>query len=89
MIRGSEQVTVAETISSRYANNKRPLSWEQRREGFDVVQLTDGRVIKLFSNAQQGVPAKGWILVIEPLDDYYKWTLYGFLDETEFSPEDF
>ncbi|MCS6961077.1 MAG: hypothetical protein NZT61_01050 [Deltaproteobacteria bacterium] len=86
---GKEEVIVEEVISSRYASHRRPFNWSQRLEGFDIVKITDGRVLKLYSNAQQDTPKKGWIIVIEPKEDYFYWTLYGFTEDTEVSPDEF
>lgn len=89
MFLGSQEVEVVEVIESRYRDHKRPLDWSNRVEGFDIVKLKDGRTIKLFSNAQQDVPKKGWIIVINPRGDAYDWTLYGFSDEADFTLDEF
>lgn len=89
MFSGSEEVEVEEVIESRYQGHKRPLEWSNRVEGFDIVKLKDGRIIKLYSNAQQDVPKKGWIIVINKRTDSYEWTLYGFSDQAEFTLDEF
>ncbi len=89
LFQGEEIIIVEEIITSRYKGLRRPFNWSERVEGFDVVKTVDGRQIKLFSNAQQSVPAKGWKLAIQKQGDHYIWTLYGFTDEAEFSLEDF
>lgn len=89
MFNGTEQVEVVEVIDSRYKDHTRPADWSQRVEGFDTVKLKDGRVIKLFSNAQQDVPKKGWILVLSHKEDKVHWTLYGFSEQATFSLDDF
>lgn len=86
---GDEVVTVSEVISSRYPDHLRPFSWKDRIEGIDTVRTIDGRVLTLFSSAQQSVPRRGWRILIHKVDYYYTWTLFGFSDEAEFTPDDF
>jgi len=73
------RVKVQELVESRYASNQRPESWDQRKEGVDLVKTEDGKVLKLWSDGQQSPPQKGWILMIRDGDNQkgYSWTLYG------------
>lgn len=76
------KVCVAEVLSSRYgavSGGERPLVWEERRAGTDVVRLEGGKTIPLISSAMQSTPKPGWILVLTggSLNEGYTWTLYG------------
>lgn len=73
------RVSVAEIVSSRYPNHQRPLSWDKRVEGIDVIRTDDGRLLRLLSDGGQSPPAKGWGLVISEGDAEhgYRWTLYS------------
>lgn len=82
------RVDVAEIVSSRYpventganaAQPKRPLSWDERVEGVDVVVTKGGHRLKLWSDGQQSPPLAGWGLVINGGDavNGYRWTLYA------------
>ena len=67
-------VTVCRIVVSRYENNLRPIQWENRREGTDIVVLENGEEISLFSDGQQSPPKPGWKIVI-----YGKHEEGGFL----------
>jgi hypothetical protein len=73
------QVSVAEVIRSRYPYEDRPLSWDERIEGIDVIRTSDDEVIRLFSDGMQSPPKKGWVVVLTGGSDEsgYSWTLYG------------
>jgi hypothetical protein len=78
------RVDVAQIVSSRYpapaaSQPKRPLSWDERMEGVDVILTTDGRRLKLLSDGQQSPPLPGWGIVINGGDasSGYRWTLYA------------
>ncbi|RMG42821.1 MAG: hypothetical protein D6719_05360 [Candidatus Dadabacteria bacterium] len=73
------RIKVKEILSSRYNNNKRPLSWDERKDGNDIVRSEDGRILNLFSNGQQSPPQPGWVILIKggDADKGYNWTLYG------------
>ena len=76
------RVQVGEVMSSRYAAcppGARPENWERRIEGVDVIATTDGRTLRLWSDGQQSVPAKGWVLMLLQGDaaQGYRWTLFG------------
>ena len=72
-------IEVAECVSSRYVQHRRPLSWDLRRAGIDTIRTTDGRVLRLESSGDQSPPRPGWTIVLMSGDDErgYAWTLYG------------
>lgn len=90
------KVIVNSVQSNRYSkdenseNNmlgKKPLSWDKRIEGYDLVNASinddkdkTGINIKLLSDGGQCVPAPGWTLMLTSgnQDKGYEWTLYGF-----------
>jgi hypothetical protein len=56
----------------------RPLSWDERRDGIDVIETMSGETVKLKSSGMQSVPKPGWTLMLTSSeDDTYAWTLYG------------
>ncbi len=57
----------------------RPLSWDERVSGSDVVKTQEGLTLKLQSSAQQTPPQPGWVLVLTggSAEAGYDWTLYG------------
>jgi len=76
------KVCVSEVVSSRYGTSHgapRPLLWDERREGIDVVRVEGGATITLKSSAMQSTPKPGWILVLTGGSERegYTWTLYG------------
>jgi hypothetical protein len=76
------KVRVVEVVSSRYGSQdggERPLLWDERREGVDVVTIGGGETITLKSSAMQSTPKLGWILVLTggSHNTGYTWTLYG------------
>lgn len=76
------KVLVLELVSSRYdgaSASRRPLSWDERREGIDEIRSSDGSVLKLNSSAMQSPPKPGWVIVLTEgtAKDGYSWTLYG------------
>ncbi len=70
---------VRQLVTSRYPDNIRPASWDDRREGVDVVKTEDNRYIKLSSDGGQSPPNPGWIIMLTGGDFQtgYTWTLYG------------
>jgi len=76
------RVIVKEIVSCRYGAlppTGRLQSWDERKEGVDVVRLADGSTVKLWSDGQQSTPLPGWVIMITggaPSDGYH-WTLYG------------
>ncbi len=72
------RVRVEKIIESRYADGKRPLSWDERVEGKDKIQTDDSEQITVFSDGGQSPPQPGWeILLTSKEDDAFRWTLYG------------
>jgi len=84
------RIQVQELISSRYGDAykagdgfddglPRPLSWDARIEGVDVVRSVEGATIKLASSAMQTPPQPGWVLVLTDgsSERGFHWTLYG------------
>ncbi len=66
-------------IESRYSNNERPLSWDNRKSGVDVILTPDGKKLKLQSDGGQSPPKRGWSLLLTNGDpkNGYAWTLYS------------
>ena len=86
MIDIPSRIKVRQVLESRYNlqdyDNKdlvRPLSWDQRISGVDVVETSDNQTLRLNSNGAQPVPQSGWDLLIYQgdADTGYQWTLYG------------
>lgn len=78
-----KEVVVEKLISSRYRDNKRPLRWEERKEGIDVILTTENEEIRLYSTAQQSPPRPGWIIILRgKKEDAFTWTLYGIKPHT-------
>jgi hypothetical protein len=89
------RVQVVEVLQSRYSDPKRaasivesqwyvpgvsrPLSWDERTDGIDVVRIASGEILKLSSSGMQSVPKPGWVLMLTggDADEGYRWTLYG------------
>lgn len=73
------RIEVEELCESRYPGGKRPLGWDDRREGADLVRAADGSLIKLWSDGGQSPPARGWVIMLTGGDAErgYAWTLYG------------
>lgn len=74
-----KKIKVSELLESRYPDGKRPLSWDLRKEGVDVVLTTDGDTVRLISDGQQSPPKAGQVLMLTGGDPErgYVWTLYG------------
>jgi hypothetical protein len=76
------KVCILEVVSSRYGaarGGERPLLWDERQEGNDVVRIEGGETITLKSSAMQSTPKPGWIVVLTGGSQHegYTWTLYG------------
>ena len=81
------KVCVAQVVASRYgisgkpvsSKEARPQSWDDRKEGIDVVRAVGGGTIKLRSSAMQTTPRPGWVIVLIGGSEHegYSWTLYG------------
>jgi hypothetical protein len=74
-----QRVEVSEIISSRYPDHVRPVSWDLRKAGFDLVKSSGGQTIKLVSDGGQSPPHPGWVILLTGGDasSGYSWTLYG------------
>lgn len=76
-------VTVKEVQSSRYPPGLRPLKWETRVEGLEVIRDESGAAIRLWSGAAQAAPSPGCQLFLVKRREGgenevgYEWTLYG------------
>lgn len=75
------RVIVADVLSCRYAPGERPVSWDERRSGYETIRTTTGELIKLASSGGQSSPAKGWELLLtkKSVPDAVEWTLYGIV----------
>ena len=76
------KVCVTAVVSSRYGRfsaGKRPLLWDERVEGREVVKVDGGEEVTLLSSAMQSTPKPGWILVLTGGSESagFTWTLYG------------
>ena len=92
------RVRVSELVSSRYdvvgpsgstIGHERPLLWDDRKEGVDVVRVGPGEVVKLHSSYMQSPPKPGWIILLTAGDALhgYTWTLYGITSHQHSSAE--
>lgn len=73
------RVRVSKIVSSRYNDNTRPLVWDERKSGQDVIETQDGLKIALQSDGGQSPPKAGWTILLRSGDanQGYDWTLYG------------
>lgn len=73
------RVEVESIISSRYTGHEKPLSWDERREGIDVIKTSDQKTLRLLSDGGQSPPQPGWVILITGGDESigYTWTLYA------------
>ena len=73
------RVQISEVVESRYENGERPLSWDDRVDGIDIVKTIDGEELKLLSSGGQSTPKSGWVILLNAGDSAggYGWTLYG------------
>jgi hypothetical protein len=74
------RVTVRTIIQSRYFNNLRPESWDDRLDGIDTIETTDGERIALSSDGGQSPPQPGWVILLISSAEggaSIRWTLYG------------
>ena len=79
------RIEVEQLVESRYRSGERPLSWDDRIEGADVIRTTDGKTYRLMSDGGQSPPKKGWVLMLTGGDAEagYQWTLYGLPQRAE------
>lgn len=75
----SKRIKVARIVESRYQGGFRPLSWDDRKAGRDLVETSDGDKIPLASSGQQSCPQGGWEILLTGGDEThgFTWTLYG------------
>ncbi len=73
------QVEIDSVVSSRYPGHERPLNWDERVDGVDVVKTKDQKTLRLLSDGGQSPPQPGWKILVSSGDEAkgYKWTLYG------------
>jgi hypothetical protein len=73
------RLRVSEMLCSRYAGGERPLSWDDRKEGIDVVRAITGEEVRLKSTSMQSPPKPGWVILLTGgnASEGYSWTLYG------------
>lgn len=78
------RIVVGKVVSPRYHNKdpyhqlSRPLSWDERHAGVDVVEDQEGKTYQLASLASQSSPQTGWeLLLTDCKSGAYSWTLYG------------
>lgn len=80
MISLPKRVKISKIVSSRYGSGGiRPLSWDDRIDGVDIVKTTEGEELHLQSSGQQSTPQPSWEILLTSGDHSsgYKWTLYG------------
>lgn len=75
------RVKIKEVVQGRYPTD-RPISWDHRKSGVELVRSAEGETLKLFSNGGQSTPQSGWELLLmrEVMvggDSALEWTLYG------------
>ena len=73
------RLEIESLVQSRYPDGQRPLSWDARLEGADIVRTTDGKLLRLRSDGGQSPPQRGWVIMVTGGDSErgYAWTLYG------------
>lgn len=59
-----KRVRVKEILSSRYEPGQRPLRWNERRPGIEIVKTEQGETLELFSNGGQSTPNVGWEILL-------------------------
>ena len=77
------EVRVKRVLTSRYVRHQRPLSWDERRPGNDVVETVEGGSVRLASRGDQSPPGGGWTIILTGGDAErgFSWTLYGIAPE--------
>ena len=83
-----KRVEIKSVLSPRYLEypqGGRPLSWDNRKEGVDEVELCDGSKLRLISDGGQSTPSPGWVLMLTSGSEEsgYRWTLYGLGNSTD------
>lgn len=83
------RVTVGRVIASRYSDEQaaeRPFVWDERRDGVDTIETTDGEVLELWSEGMQSPPKPGWVILLrDQVADGCSWTLYALPKGAEIS----
>ena len=75
-----KRVVVKRVLEGRYAPGARPLSWDKRVVGNDLIETVAGETVLLASNGGQSTPDAGWELLLSDAnteDGGVEWTLYG------------
>ena len=90
-----KRVVVAESVTRRYGNKSRPLSWDKRRDGVETIKTTDDQTLSLYCEGGQESPERGWELLLtgkksldasteaESSAEALTWTLYGIKAEKQ------
>jgi hypothetical protein len=70
---------VSSVISGRYESGKKPVAWDERISGLDIILDQSGEEVILYSSGDQCTPAPGWELLLTGGSDQGGsiWTLYG------------
>jgi len=72
------RAVISSVVSGKYKPGTKPLSWDERRSGVDVVVNSEGQEITLDSRGDQSTPNVGWEILINGKSDIgFTWTLYG------------
>ena len=72
------RAVVSSVVSGKYKPGTKPLSWDERNSGLDVILNAEGEELVLDSRGDQSTPNTGWeILINGKSDKGYQWTLYG------------
>lgn len=65
---------------------ERPFVWDERCDGVDKIETTEGEVIELWSEGMQSPPKPGWVILLrEQGAEGYAWTLYALPKGAEIS----
>lgn len=77
------RIKISKVLNSRYQPGKRPISWDERKEGIEKIISDTGEELVLFSNGGQSSPAPSWELLLMKENPFagetsaLSWTLYG------------
>ncbi len=65
---------------------ERPFVWDERFDGVDKIETTEGEVIELWSEGMQSPPKPGWVILLrEKAELGLTWTLYSLPKGAEIS----
>ncbi len=65
-------------VQGKYKPGSKPLSWDDRSNGVDIVLDVNGEELVLDSRGDQSTPDVGWEIFIDGKSDVgFTWTLYG------------